>query len=227
MVELRSGVGKFTVTQAWDLVQSGEATIVDLRSPSDFAHGHTQGALNLPYSEKGLEDRLRLLLEPQGSVILFAETPEKAESALAQLIGGAFSVAGVIEESIEAWQDNGLPSEILAEVSITQLAKEIATGEIVVLDVREPLEWEMGHVPGALLVSLGTLRERLHELPQESGITVICEAGVRSSAAASILQAHGFVGVVNVPEGTAGYRNTNLPLQFTEADSNIEKDTEK
>jgi len=66
------------------------------------------------------------------------------------------------------------------------------------------------------------LRERLHELPQEAGITVICEAGVRSSAAASILQAHGFVGVANVLEGTAGYRNASLPLQFTEIDSDTE-----
>ena len=84
MVELKSGVEKFTVTQAWDLVQSGKAQIVDLRGPSDFAHGHAQGALNLPYSEKGLEDRLSLLLEPQGSVILFIDTPEKTEGALAQ-----------------------------------------------------------------------------------------------------------------------------------------------
>jgi len=227
MVELKSGVEKFTVTQAWDLAQSGKAKIVDLRGPSDFARGHAQGALNLPYSEKGLEDRLRLLLEPQGSVILFVETPEKTEGALAQLIGGAFSLAGVIEENMEAWTDNGLPTEVLNEISITQLTKEVSAGELVVLDVREPLEWEMGHVPGALLVSLGTLRERLHELPQEPGITVICEAGVRSSAAASILQAHGFERVANVPEGTAGYRNAELPLQFTEADSDIEKDTEK
>ena len=222
MVELKSSVEKLTGTQAWDLVQAGDAKIVDLRGPSDFAHGHPRGALSLPYSEKGLENRLRLLLEPQSSVILFVETPEKTEGALLQLSEGAFPVAGVLEESMKAWLDNGLPADVLAEVSVTQLAEAVSGGKIVVLDVREPIEWEMGHVPDALLVSLGTLRERLHELPQEAGITVICEAGVRSSAAASILQTHGFVGVANVPEGTAGYRNASLPLQFTEIDSDTE-----
>ena len=222
MVELRSAVKKLTGTQAWDLVQAGNAKIVDLRGPSDFAHGHARGALSLPYSEKGLEDRLRLLLEPQSSVILFVETPEKTEGALGQLSEGAFPVAGVTEESMEAWHDNGLPTEALAEVSVAELAEAVSGGKTVVLDVREPIEWETGHVPDAILVSLGTLRERLHELPQEAGITVICEAGVRSSAAASILQAHGFVGVANVLEGTAGYRNASLPLQFTEIDSDTE-----
>ena len=223
MVELRSVVEKLTGTQAWDLVQAGNAKIVDLRGPSDFAHGHPRGALSLPYSEKGLENRLRLLLEPQSPVILFVETPEKAEGALLQLSGGIFSVAGVMEESMETWHAHGLPAEILAEVSVIQLAEEVSANKIVVLDVREPIEWEMGHVPDALLVSLGTLREHLHELPQDAGITVICEAGVRSSAAASILQANGFVGVANVLEGTAGYRNANFPRQFTEIDSDVEK----
>ena len=102
MVELKSSVEKLTGTQAWDLVQADDAKIVDLRGPSDFAHGHARGALSLPYSEKGLEDRLRLLLEPHSSVILFVETPEKTEGALRQLSEGAFPVAGIIEENMEA-----------------------------------------------------------------------------------------------------------------------------
>ena len=121
-----------------------------------------------------------------------------------------------------AWSDSDLPLEILAEVSVRQLAGAVPGGDTVVLDVREPIEWEMGHVPGAFLISLGTLRERLHELPLEAGITVICEAGIRSSSAASILQAEGFAGVVNVPEGTGGYRRAGLPLQFSEDDTKLE-----
>ncbi|MQG77161.1 MAG: rhodanese-like domain-containing protein [SAR202 cluster bacterium] len=207
---------KLSVTQAWHLVQVDKAKIVDLRGPSDFARGHARGALNLPYSAKGLEERLGLLLKSAVDVILFAETTEQAEGALVQLRGGSFPVAGVIEASMQDWHDNALPVDVLVEVSLAQLSAAIVEGKIVVLDVREPIEWETGHVPDAILISLGTLKDRLHELPLEAGITVICEAGVRSSAAASLLQAEGFIGVANVPEGTGGYRNAGLPLQISE-----------
>jgi len=215
-------VERVSVVRAWELVQIGEALIVDLREPSEFARGHPKGALSLPYSEKGLEDRLGVLLQPGSPVVLLAEAPGQAQSAVLQLQESAFPVVGVVGGSMMAWSDSDLPLEIMAEVSVRQLAGAVPGGDTVVLDVREPIEWEMGHVPGAFLISLGTLRERLHELPLEAGITVICEAGIRSSSAASILQAEGFAGVVNVPEGTGGYRRAGLPLQFSEDDTKHE-----
>ena len=213
---------RVSVVRAWELVQIGEALIVDLREPSEFARGHPKGALSLPYSEKGLEDRLGVLLQPGSPVVLLAEAPGQAQSAVLQLQESAFPVVGVVGGSMMAWSDSDLPLEIMAEVSVRQLAGAVPGGDTVVLDVREPIEWEMGHVPGAFLISLGTLRERLHELPLEAGITVICEAGIRSSSAASILQAEGFAGVVNVPEGTGGYRRAGLPLQFSADDTKHE-----
>ena len=56
-------------------------------------------------------------------------------------------------------------------------------------------------------------------------VVVICEAGVRSSSAASILQAEGFDGVSHVPEGTGGYRRAGLNLEFSEDNSNYEQIT--
>jgi len=214
------GVAKeLSISRAWELVQLGDASIVDLREPSEFARGHAQGALSLPYSEKGLEDRLCLLLHPKVPVILLTESPGQSEGATQQLQESTFSVVGVTEGSMKAWHDKGFPVEVMSEVSVRHLAEDASGGKVLVLDVREPIEWETGHVPGALLVSLGALRGRLRELPVDKGIAVICEAGVRSSSAASILQAEGFVNVTNVPEGTSGYRNAGLPLQFPETSS--------
>jgi len=206
---------RLSAVQAWESAQLGKASIVDVRGQSQFALGHPQGALSLPFSRKGLEERLGILLRYGTPVILVAEDPDQAESALSQFQKGPFPVFGVVEDSINSWYENGLPMEILAEVSVHETTGAVADGNTVVLDVRESIEWEMGHVPGALLISLGTLRERLHELPLGPDIIVICEAGVRSSSAASILQAEGFTGVAHVPEGTGGYRRADLPLQFT------------
>ena len=56
-----------------------------------------------------------------------------------------------------------------------------------ILDVREPWEYAEGHVPGAQLVPLSELEERVGEVPRDRPILSICHSGQRSLAAAAFL----------------------------------------
>jgi rhodanese-related sulfurtransferase len=60
------------------------------------------------------------------------------------------------------------------------------------LDVREPSEFEMGHLEGAVNIPLGMLRERMHELPRDKEILAYCAVGQRSYYASRALRLHGF-----------------------------------
>jgi NADPH-dependent 2,4-dienoyl-CoA reductase/sulfur reductase-like enzyme/rhodanese-related sulfurtransferase len=60
------------------------------------------------------------------------------------------------------------------------------------LDVREPVELALEHVPGALNIPLGQLRARLGELPRDREILVICRSGQRAYSATRILLQKGF-----------------------------------
>jgi NADPH-dependent 2,4-dienoyl-CoA reductase/sulfur reductase-like enzyme/rhodanese-related sulfurtransferase len=60
------------------------------------------------------------------------------------------------------------------------------------LDVREPVELAVEHVPGAVNIPLGELRTRLSELPRDREILVICRSGQRAYNATRILVQHGF-----------------------------------
>ncbi len=190
--------------------------VVDLRTPAEFAHGHPQGAIGLPHSDKGLAERLAVILPPGTAIIVLASEPAAASSGLVQLRGSRYRVLGVIEPGV--WREAGLPEESLPEIAVGALAKANPGHDLTILDVREPVEWDTGHVPGALLISLGSLRERLPTIPRSAPVAVICEAGVRSCTAASILQAAGFSKVANVPAGTSGYRRAGLPLEFPESE---------
>lgn len=188
--------------------------LVDLRSPTAFATVHPKAALNLPFSSRSLVERLVSVLPPGKPVILFAEDVAQTHAAFAQLQGGSIHLLGAVKDGIEGWQAMGLPTESLPEMSVQELVDGLASGKLVVLDVREPMEWEVGHVPDAILIPLGEVRQQLHLLPRASCIAVICESGIRSCIAASILKAEGFADVANVIEGTRGYRHARLPLQF-------------
>ena len=69
-----------------------------------------------------------------------------------------------------------------------------------ILDVREPFELTVQHIPGAVNIPLGQLRERLTELPQNKVIHVICRSGQRAYMATRILLQNGFQ-VKNVSGG--------------------------
>ena len=205
-----------TTHQVWDLVEHGKAVVVDVREPSQFALGHPPGALSVPYSQKGLNDRLFTIYPPSLPVIVMSASTEQAGEATNQLQNGYFNVLGIITGGMEAWLIDNLPIQAIAEIDAVSINTIVSEKPHAVLDVREPIEWEMGYVPGAILISLGELRDRLDEIPTALPVIVICEAGVRSSSAASMLQAHGLRDVINVADGTAGYRNSNLQLAFYE-----------
>ncbi|UFS70199.1 hypothetical protein LPW11_20280 [Geomonas sp. RF6] len=74
-------------------------------------------------------------------------------------------------------------------------------GTYKLLDVRQPEEYERGHLPGAILIPVGELDERVSELDRESLTIVYCAAGMRSRAAASILMRAGFEEVYSMSGG--------------------------
>lgn len=90
----------------------------------------------------------------------------------------------------------------IAEVSAGALQGELAgAAPPVVLDVREPHEWDICRLPGAVLIPLGELGKRLGELDRTSDIVCQCRSGVRSMKAARLLREAGFARVRNLKGG--------------------------
>lgn len=79
-------------------------------------------------------------------------------------------------------------------------------GATFLLDVREPSEYEQGHIPNAVNIPLGKLRNRLDELPKDKEIIVNCQVGLRSYIGVRILMQNGFERVRNLSGGYKTYR---------------------
>jgi hydroxyacylglutathione hydrolase len=105
------------------------------------------------------------------------------------------------------------------EVTEIELAKlESRAAETLLIDVREPVEYAEGHVPGAVNLPQADLAARLDELPRDQPIFVICQGGYRSLRAAQFLKQMGFGLVESVAGGTAGWSAMGKPLQVDETD---------
>jgi adenylyltransferase/sulfurtransferase len=88
------------------------------------------------------------------------------------------------------------------EVTVTDLARELETNPgLLLIDVREPREWEICRIPGAQLIPLGELPGRLNELDGHREMVMHCHKGSRSMRAVQLLRAAGFSRVRNLQGG--------------------------
>jgi len=92
------------------------------------------------------------------------------------------------------------------EVDLGSFAKAYSEGATV-LDVRNPDEYELAHVPGAILIPLSELAARQEEIPDGNPLYVICAVGGRSLTAAQALVRAGY-NAVSVAGGTKQWMET-------------------
>jgi sulfur dioxygenase len=92
--------------------------------------------------------------------------------------------------------------------------EEHASG-VQVVDVREADEFggSLGHIPGAVLVPLGTLSTRTGELARERPVVTVCRSGARSAQALVLLQKAGFVQIANLAGGMLRWRAEGFAVE--------------
>ena len=83
--------------------------------------------------------------------------------------------------------------------------------EVTLLDVREPWEWQAGHIDGSVHIPLMQLPLRLQELPDDRPIVTVCRTGARSDDAAEFLRRSGFE-AHNLDGGVADWSGLGLPF---------------
>jgi sulfur-carrier protein adenylyltransferase/sulfurtransferase len=110
-------------------------------------------------------------------------------------------------------QDAETGAEMISEWTPAELALALAGprgSELVMVDVREPQEWNAGHLPGALHIPLGSLAGRAGELPAGKTPVFICASGGRSMAASRYFAAQGHR-VVNLAGGMIAWNESFGP----------------
>lgn len=106
----------------------------------------------------------------------------------------------------------------LVPIRREELLTRLASGDVLVLDVRPESEYRSGHLPGALSMPLPALRQRLPRLPRNREIVAYCRGPYCLLAAQAVreLRAHG-LRAVRLEDGLPEWRAAGLPVEIDAA----------
>jgi hydroxyacylglutathione hydrolase len=205
---------RFPPQRLAELLRRGEV-VVDTRPSAAFAAGHVLGTINIPL-DTNFTTWAGWLLPYDREVYLLVDDgcphcPATAVRDLATI--GLDHAAGVFgDDAIAAWTAAGGELGTVEQATVAEVSAMLDRGGAAIIDVRGRAEWEAGHIPGVPNVPLGHLTDRLSELPADRPLVVQCQAGARSSIAASVLLARGVRNVVNMTGGYAAWQQAGLPV---------------
>ena len=97
-----------------------------------------------------------------------------------------------------------------SSVTLRDLPDPLPDG-VVLLDVREPVEWAHGHAEGAIHIPLSAMPVRWQEVADAERVYVVCKVGGRSAQAAMLLDSQG-IDAVNVDGGMLAWESSGRPL---------------
>jgi DMSO/TMAO reductase YedYZ molybdopterin-dependent catalytic subunit/rhodanese-related sulfurtransferase/glyoxylase-like metal-dependent hydrolase (beta-lactamase superfamily II) len=194
--------------------------LVDVRAAAETASGTLPGAVEIPLAV--LADSLDAL-DRDLPVVAYCASGYRSQVAASVLAAAGFGDVSDLLGGYGAWEGAGLPvargAGRVAAARTPQVSARAAGSLLedgaVLLDVREPGEWQSGHAPQAILIPMGEVQARRHELPEAQRIVVVCRSGGRSAAITDTLRAHGY-DAVNLTGGMCAWAAAGLPV-VTEA----------
>jgi hydroxyacylglutathione hydrolase len=188
--------------------------ILDIRSSAAYGNAHIPRALNIALSGQ-FATWCGTLINSGTPIVLIADNVAEIDEAVTRMARvGIESVAGYLRGGMQAWDQAGLATEAIAQMPVDELHSRIAEGaDLQVIDVRRPGEYNNGHAPGAINLTLAHLDEEASQLDATRPTAVICQSGYRSSAATGILARRGFKNVFNVVGGTSAWINAGYEVE--------------
>jgi rhodanese-related sulfurtransferase len=137
-------------------------------------------------------------------------------NALCTIVGLAIFYLGSpalwTEFAFSAQQEISVSGTYPKEITARQAASKKVAGAYI-LDVRELHEFVQGHIPGAVMIPLGELKDRVNELPKDKEIVVVCLSGGRSKVGLEVLREEGYEKSSSLAGGMNAWKTAGYPTK--------------
>ncbi|MCI5145257.1 MAG: rhodanese-like domain-containing protein [Candidatus Electrothrix sp. AR3] len=194
ITQSKEGYGLIKTASLQNLLapEAKDIVVVDARNPEEYQEVHIKGAINIP--QKKFKQYAHLLPKDTSAQIVFycnGIKCGKSKKAAKQALKMGYSQVIVYAEGMPVWEEKGLPIYAGPEYAKRIETDKISSQELhaliaskadtfTVVDVRDPAEYQEGHIPGAINIPSPIFASQSGVLDKKKKIIVYCNGGGRS-----------------------------------------------
>lgn len=212
---LKKGLQALSVEDIKKEVEKG-TILLDTRQPEEFTKGFIPGSINI-----GLDGRFAewagSLLPFDKQILLITEIGKEKETLIRMARVGFSNVIGYADGGFNTWKNAGEEIDVIIDIEADELAMDLPFDEnLVVIDVRKPVEYADGHVKDAVNLPLAELNDPLNMamIEENQNVYINCGSGYRSVIAASLFKRQGIHNVRNIVGGWDEIKKQkNIPVE--------------
>ncbi len=199
-----------SVAQLKEKISEENLTVIDTRSAVEFTDGFIPGSV-FAGMEGNFTEWLLSLFSTETVIALVITSGNEKECIDKLTMAGFRNIQGYLDGGFEAWKKAGEKIDMIINVDAAEMAMDIPFDEnLVVVDVRKPVEFAEGHVENAFNLPLSDIADpaNLIKLEERDNLYVHCARGYRSVIAASLLKQQGYDNLRNVLGGWEFIKHT-------------------
>jgi hydroxyacylglutathione hydrolase len=199
--------------ESFDLeMQKENHYVIDTRPPKLFMIEHIPCSISL-----GLKNMGKIAgwpLVPSRHYLLVLHNSDELYTAWSYLVRMGFdNIIGYLGPGLDEWKSKGKSTDSLSTISSSDLKDGLESGDIQLVDTREPHELGKDTIEGSRSAALTTIETDLKSLDPTVVTSTICPTGYRSTTAASILKCAGFPDVRVAFEGLKAWKEKGFPVK--------------
>lgn len=175
----------------------GDSAVVDVRPAEEFAAGHLPGAIGIPFGDD-ISVWAGWVLPFNAEIVIVADREQDVDEVHRQFSRIGFDqVRGVVFDLPDA-----VDLVSYEAVRLGEFIRRLESGQIEqIVDVRQPSEWEGGHIEGSRYCYVPDLFDSVDSLDASTEAWLLCASGHRSTIAAAALERRGLTPAVLVGHG--------------------------
>lgn len=187
------------------------ALVLDTRHQNEFVKEHIPNSIFIGIDGSFAPWVGALIPDLQQPIVFIAEEGREEEIVTRLSRVGYDNTLGYLKGGISAWKAAGKETDSLKSIPASEFASELKSGNLTVLDVRKPTEFQSEHVENAQNFPLDYINDNFDELDKDQTYYVHCAGGYRSVIAASIMKSRGVHNLVDIAGGFKAITETDIP----------------
>ena len=188
------------------------ALVLDTRHQDEFVKEHIPNSIFIGI-DGGFAPWVGALITDLQQPIIFVSDKGREEEVVTRLSRvGYDNTLGYLENGIAAWKSAGKETQSIESISADHFAEQYKSGDLNIMDVRKPGEFDAEHIEDAENIPLDYLSEQMEKINPDKLYHVHCAGGYRSVIAASILKSRGIHNLIDIAGGYKDIKATDIPV---------------